>query len=736
MSLLWWQNGRDIDWFSANLEKWIKPGVISTNTSSSQSHVGRYSKLKSCRLSKTCQTMMYIPQEQQARDLNYEEQLARFQDNRAYKYSTRQEHYNSHYNYIRTSARRAYYKPDTHEIVLADEYDKVQTIQRQNRAKNYDYLLLLQQFLRHQQAKVSNNGSRENIGTMTSYLNSNIQQYEQTDQTITLKQFLQEGIQKHEHGHLVTLKEFLQENLITTINHDSNKSTKLNEDNKEVTVQEFLKENCENNITSTFSSTNPFASDIMVRHNRSNPFMAQEDDKTNNKVNNNDQSIEEVSFEEFLKERQIINNRNESNQSIVKETNGVFPRPLHPIINLANDADTPQTLNSIDKFSFGEFLEERGRQNVQHSPIIKKTDDISFRSLNPKVAFVTGAESRRRSVDSVDKISLDEFLKDNNSQMYSPNISKSEISKVKFELGAETRSQSVDSNDEVTFDEFLKEDKVMTLEEFLKSEPIIHPDPKRLGKSNEHKAKVKNRNSLKLSKSFNDRTNMIKDNLIKKLTRSELQNENGKKKQSTEENNNDNKITLYEFLKEEDQKQTTDIENSLRNLKLRSKHDDEEMFYEINNNAPDIKLNDNIIQVETRTPEIKYNQYEHNKQVCACNDQIVLTGTVYNHNYNQLLSNNMSSHDRIQFVDKSYDYHRKVHQDNIMSSPFQHRTINRLSNPLHTQGRRSKSKNKPYVSPVGRIEEELYGPMWPSVLLTYDKVLSPNRMVYPNESYA
>lgn len=721
MSLLWWQNGRDIDWFSANLEKWIKPGgVVSSNPNGSQNH-GRYSKLKSCRLSKTCQTMMYIPQEQQPRDLSYEEQLARFQDNRPHKYSQRQEHYNSHYNYIRTSARRAYYKPETHEIVLADEYDKKQTIQRQNRAKNYDYLLLLQQFLRHQQTNANNKGSGEDIGTLTSYLNNNIHQYEQTDQAITLKQFLQEGIQKYEHDNLVTLKDFLQENTKMAVNQntqhttrnqkakeqeDTNKSTKVNDDQKEVTLQASLKEDCQNNdITRTISPTNLFASEIMTRNNRNNPFTTYvcEEHSINNTMDTSEVSIEEVSFDEFLKERQTANYRNEPCQPIIKKSNDTSPRPLHPKVTFAIGDDKTQFEGSNDKLSFDEFLKDRKNGNLQ--PNIKKANDTSLRPLHPKVKFEFGADTRSQSVDNNDKLSFDEFLKERR-HLSSPYKAASE------------------------------EDKTMTLEEFLQSEPTIRPDQMRLGKSNEHRAKVKNSNNLKLSKSFNDRTNLIKDNLIKKLTRNEIHNENCKKKDSTEENNNENKITLYEFLKEEDQKQTTEIENSLKNLKLRSKHAEGEIFYEINNNAPEIKLNDNIIQVETKTPELKYNQYEHNKQVCACDNQIVLTGKLYNHNYNQLLSSNTSG-DKIEFVDKSYDYHRKVYQDNIMSCPIQHRTNNTLVNSTHTQGRRSKSKSKPYIPPVGGIiEEGLYGPMWPSVLLTYDKMVSPNRLAYPNESYA
>lgn len=684
MSMLWWQNGRDIDWFSTNLEKWIKP-TISSNPNNSHSNGGRYSKLKSCRLSKTCQTMMYIPQEQQPRDLTYEEQLARFQDQRPYKYSQRQQHYNSHYNYIRTSARRAYYKPETHEIVLADAYDKIQKIQRQNKAKNYDYLLLLQQFLRQQERKATNKGAIEDIGTLTTYLNNNIQQYEQTEQTITLKQFLQEGIQKHENENLMTLKEFLQENTDKNVSNqnDANKehtenvrvipqnseqsepvnnNINANDNQKEITLQEFLEEGCKSdNKKVTFSSTNPFITEISTTDESNKPFIFYENKDDSNK--NITDAVNDESFEEFFKQRQTAGDRTENSFSKIQKINNVSPKPV------------------IHKVAF------------------------NMKSTVPQLNSSHNSKSNKL-VDKDEKISFDDFLKER-SNILSQHKSASE------------------------------ENKEMTLEEFLQDEDILKSEEMKLSKSNEQGTKNNNNKHLKLSKSFNDKTNLIKENLIKKLTRNELLSEKNRRNDQEQENNNTNRITLYEFLKEEEQKQTTAIENGLKNLKLRTHQEDSDMFYEINNNAPEIKINDNFIQVETQTqPCIKYSQYENNRQVCACDTQFVLTSNVYNQNCNQLLSN--IDYNKIEFIDRSYDYHRTVHQNDVLNSyPFQQRSCNKLFNSVNSQGRKCKSKSKIISSPVrGVMEDGVYGPLWPSVLLTYDKVVSPHKVVHPNESYA
>lgn len=660
MTMLWWQNGRDIDWFSTNLEKWIKPGVVSTQPNPTQNHGGRYSKLKSCRLSKTCQTMMYIPQEQTPSNLSNEEPLSRFQDNRTYKYSQRQQHYNAHYNYIRTSARRAYYKPETNEIVLADEYDKYKTIQRQNKAKNLDYLLSLQEFLSQQQIKTRTKATNEDFEKMTTYLNNNIQQYEQTDQSITLKQFLQEGIEKHQNDNLMTLKEFLQGTTSNVVKQNGIKkedNTKSSHEEKhsienkdflsyshakEITLKEFLDEN--NEISQSgelFHSTNPFASEMATNQRKRNDMLIchgknEDVDKTNDE-----------SFEEFLKERQATGDRANC-LSYVHNIHHHSPRPEHKVT-----FDIEQSSNNNDK-------------------------------------------NYNKSSDS-EKLSFDEFLKE--------------------------RCHNLGQNKFVS-----EETKEMTLEEFLHSEDLSKT---MVVKSNEHKSqgeKINNIN-LKLSKSFNDKTNLIRENLFKKIKRNDFLNENNKRMDQPEGTDDDSKITLYEFLKEEDQKQNSDMENGLKNLKLRTNIDKREDFYEINNNAPDIKLNDNFIQVETQ-PGIKYSQYEHNRQVCACDKQ-------YTRPYNQFLTS-VPIDDKIEFIDRSYDYHRKVHQNEMhIKSPSRDRACSKMFTSV-SPGRRCKSKHRTHSPPVvGIIHDGMYGPMWPSVLLTYDKVVSPKRSMYDmNESYA
>ncbi|KAL1458168.1 hypothetical protein WDU94_008337 [Cyamophila willieti] len=274
----------------------------------------------------------------------------------------------------------------------------------------------------------------------------------------------------------------------------------------------------------------------------------------------------------------------------------------------------------------------------------------------------------------------------------------------------------------------------MSLEEFLYNESLNKPVDSKVMKSNEHRAPGLRANNinLKLSKSFNDRTNLIKDNLMKKLTRNDLLNEKSKRKEQTDQEVNENKITLYEFLKEEDNKEiTTEIGNNLKNLKLRTKHDERDVFYEINNNTPDIKLNDNFIQVETKTePELKYSQYEHNRLVCACENQYAMPGKP------KQLFGNTEINDKIVFIDGSFDYHRKVRQnDTILTSPYQSRT--KQFTASISPGKRGKMKNRTNSPPiVGIMEDGMYGPMWPSVLLTYDKVNSPSRTMYTNESYA